>query len=65
MVPYKGQLTIPETNQKLCIGCGACECVCPARPNKAIYVDGNTEQLVAEKPVIKKQEVDNSKDFPF
>ena len=41
MVPYKDGLTIPETHHSTCIGCGACEHVCPAKPNKAIYVDGN------------------------
>src|SRR5690606_11950437 len=25
MVPYKDDLTIPETNPDICVGCGACE----------------------------------------
>lgn len=33
---------IPEVDEKLCIGCGACENVCPARPT-AIYVEGYEE----------------------
>ncbi len=33
---------IPAVNETLCIGCGACENLCPARPIAAIYVDGNS-----------------------
>ena len=32
---------IPIVNVERCIGCGACEHVCPARPFSAIYVEGN------------------------
>lgn len=32
---------IPIINEERCIGCGACEHVCPARPFSAIYVEGN------------------------
>ncbi len=31
---------IPSVNKHLCIGCGACENLCPARPFSAIYVKG-------------------------
>lgn len=31
---------IPVINDELCIGCGACENLCPARPFSAIYVEG-------------------------
>jgi ferredoxin len=31
----------PVVNPERCIGCGACEYVCPARPLSAIYVEGN------------------------
>lgn len=34
-------LKIPVINNQLCIGCGACEHYCPARPFSAIYVEGN------------------------
>ncbi|MFV0471906.1 MAG: 4Fe-4S dicluster domain-containing protein [Paludibacteraceae bacterium] len=44
MVPYKGNLTIPNTNINICVGCGGCEYVCPAKPYKAIYVEGLTKQ---------------------
>lgn len=40
MIPYKGALTIPFTKTEICVGCGGCEYVCPAIPNKAIYVEG-------------------------
>ncbi len=32
---------IPSVNEERCIGCGACEHVCPARPFSAIFVEGN------------------------
>ena len=32
---------IPAINEALCIGCGACEYLCPARPFSAIYVEGH------------------------
>jgi len=32
---------VPAVNEERCIGCGACEHVCPARPFSAIYVEGN------------------------
>ena len=68
MVPYGDPevgLTIPETNVDLCVGCGACESICPALPYLAIYVDGNPVQLKA-KPVPKEevQEVELD-DFGF
>ena len=31
---------IPSVNKHLCIGCGACENLCPSRPFSAIYVKG-------------------------
>lgn len=34
-------LKIPAVNAELCIGCGACENLCPARPFSAIYVEGH------------------------
>lgn len=34
-------LRIPAVNEERCIGCGACENLCPARPFSAIYVEGN------------------------
>lgn len=34
-------LLIPAVNVERCIGCGACEHLCPARPFSAIYVEGH------------------------
>lgn len=34
-------LLIPAVNTERCIGCGACENLCPARPLSAIYVEGH------------------------
>ena len=31
---------VPNINEARCIGCGACEYVCPSRPFSAIYVEG-------------------------
>ena len=33
--------TIPAINEEACIGCGACEYVCPARPFSAISIEGH------------------------
>ena len=35
-------LKIPVIDQSRCIGCGACENLCPARPISAIRVEGNS-----------------------
>ena len=32
---------VPAVNEARCIGCGACEYLCPARPFSAIYVEGH------------------------
>lgn len=34
-------LRIPTVNEERCIGCGACENLCPARPFTAIHIEGN------------------------
>ena len=34
-------LKVPVVNTATCIGCGACENLCPARPLSAIYVEGH------------------------
>ena len=45
MVPLEpgnpDSLRIPAVNEERCIGCGACENLCPARPFSAIYVEGH------------------------
>ena len=35
---------VPVVNEERCIGCGACEYVCPSRPDAAIYVEGHEDQ---------------------
>ncbi len=40
----KGTVIIPAVDENRCIGCGACENLCPARPFSAIYVEGNGMQ---------------------
>ena len=67
MVPYEGSLLIPEVDQSICIGCGACEHPCPLDgPYKAIYVNGNAVHQAADKP---KDEASSAvpieEDFPF
>lgn len=39
-------LHIPVVNTERCIGCGACENLCPARPYSAIYVEGHENHRV-------------------
>ena len=56
MQPYKGDLRIPTINNDLCIGCGGCEYICPVRPFRAIFVNGN--------PVHKKARVAEEKHEP-
>lgn len=34
-------LKIPIINESRCIGCGACEHLCPSRPYSAIYIEGH------------------------
>lgn len=41
MVRTKSGKEVPAINTERCIGCGACEYVCPAAPFSAIYVEGN------------------------
>lgn len=37
----QGNVRIPVVNTERCIGCGACENLCPARPVSAIHVEGH------------------------
>lgn len=65
----EGKLKVPKMDQDICIGCGACEHVCPAKPNKAIYVKPHSIHLVAKDPEIKNvgkdKETEGIMDFPF
>jgi len=67
MVPWKNNLTIPEINPELCIGCGGCEFICPVRPARAIVVNGLKVHERAKKIVLgQKNTVRKMEDeFPF
>ena len=60
----------PEMNLELCIGCGACEFVCPVTP-KAIFVEGNAVHATAKEPFYDQEPVQQTdpqqgdEDFPF
>ena len=47
MVPYKDKpfQKIPAVDVTKCIGCGACENLCPAHPFSAIYVEGHQQHV--------------------
>ncbi|MDD3078387.1 MAG: 4Fe-4S dicluster domain-containing protein [Paludibacter sp.] len=64
MVPYKDGLTIPHTDVSICVGCGGCEYVCPAKPYKAIYVEGVDKHVRVEIKKEQKQEIEVD-DFGF
>lgn len=64
MVEYRDGLTIPEIDPTICIGCGACESICPVRPD-AIYVVRNDVQVIVAAPEIKESEKINVDDFGF
>ncbi len=67
--PYKNGLGIPYIREHICIGCGACEYVCPAKPNKAIYVEGRTNHEIIDFPRkrdgIQKRNRRHNNEFPF
>jgi len=41
LVRHESGVMVPAVNDFHCIGCGACENLCPARPFPAIYVEGH------------------------
>ena len=65
MQPYKNGLRIPVIDQDLCVGCGACEYICPVRPYRAIYVTGNPVHKRAHLPEKKEQKKIEVNDFGF
>ncbi len=50
MVPIAGReespLRIPVVDEERCIGCGACENLCPSRPFAAIYIEGHENHRI-------------------
>jgi len=63
MEPFIDDLTIPHVYEELCIGCGGCESICPARP-KAIVVVANEVHQTAQKPPEDKENTEK-KDVDF
>jgi ferredoxin len=65
-IPYGDNLRLPSLNDELCVGCGACEHVCPAKPDKAIKVTGLREHGWAKKLIEPKATLPKPVgDFPF
>ena len=50
-VPFRENLRLPQVNEDLCIGCGACEYACPVRPERAIAVAARPKHTRATKAV--------------
>lgn len=67
MIPYEGHegLTIPFTNPDICVGCGGCEYICPVRPHRAIFVEGNKEHQQRQEFKEEKKEDIVIDDFGF
>jgi len=65
MIPYKNGLTIPFVDSTICVGCGGCEFICPVRPNRAIYVEGNRVHQEARAFDVEKKEEREIMDFGF
>lgn len=45
MIDYEGK-RIPSVNTEMCIGCGACENLCPSRPLSGMCIEGVEEHRV-------------------
>lgn len=65
MIPFKDGLTIPHIDTEICVGCGGCEYVCPARPFRAVYIEGNAVQQEAKPFIDNHQEEIQVDDFGF
>jgi len=65
-VPYGNNLRLPQVNADLCIGCGACEYACPAKPRKAITVAGRrTHERAIRRVEEKAKDPRRAGEFPF
>lgn len=71
MVKFRKGLMIPVVEESLCIGCGACVFRCPARPVRALHVNGREEQIFIStqqkkrKPKKTEKGMKGKEDFPF
>lgn len=65
MIPYKDGLTIPHIDPEICVGCGGCEFICPVRPNRAIFVEGNAVHQQRKAFEIQEKEEVELDDFGF
>lgn len=65
MIPFKDGLTIPHIDTEICVGCSGCEYVCPARPFRAVYIEGNAVQQEAKPFTDNHQEEIQVDDFGF
>jgi len=65
MVAYKNGLTIPSIDAEICVGCGGCEYICPVRPHRAIYVEGNAVHRQARAFDVEKKVETEITDFGF
>jgi len=65
MIPYKNGLTIPFVDSSICVGCGGCEFICPVRPSRAIYVEGNRVHQEARAFEVEKRDEREITDFGF
>ncbi len=67
-IPFGVNLRLPQVNESLCIGCGACQFACPVLPEKAIIVTGLQQHGLAvrtqEKPSAPAPKAPTG-DFPF
>ena len=65
-LPGKAAL-VPKVNEALCIGCGACQNICPIRPEAAIVVRGVERQVRVEPPqaAVPEKPLQAEEDFPF
>jgi len=65
MISYKNGLTEPFIDVDICVGCVGCEFICPVRPKRAIYVEGNMVHQQAMAFEVEKKEEKEITDFGF
>jgi formate hydrogenlyase subunit 6/NADH:ubiquinone oxidoreductase subunit I len=65
MIPYKDGLTTPFIDADICVGCGGCEFICPVRPQRAIYVEGNEVHRQARAFDVEEKDDKEITDFGF